>query len=311
MVNRIVVPLDGSETAERSLPYATYLAQQLDAEVRIISVVEVPVEFTSWVAAPTVSSAHEIDYWIEAREEYLKGVIATLEGINVSSQVSLGAPSSAVVEEAGATGSSIIVMSSHGRTGFRRLVLGSVAARIVRMAKCPTVLVPAHDEEPIAAPGLSKIVVGVDGSDFARSALDIAIDSLGFSGSLRLVRVVEAPAVAAPNISMGGASMIDYNIIVEYMDAARTEAEHELESVVDDLKSRGIDADWVIREGNIADEIRAVARDYGADMIALASHGRGGFRRFFIGSVAESLLAEIHRPLFLVGPEMATTDDES
>ncbi len=309
MIDRIIVPLDSSETAERSLPYATHLAQKLGAEVRLVSIVEVPVEFSSWVASPPVSTAYEIDYWIESRQEYLDRTAAQLEGVTTTSIVSLGTPATVVVEEAGEDGTSIIVMSSHGRTGFRRLVLGSVAARIVRMAKCPTVVVPAHDEEPIAPPGTSKLVVADDGSNFSRRALDIAVDALEFKGSLRLVRVIEAPALAAPNISMGGASMVDYNIIVDYIETARNNAERELEEIATHLKSNGIDADWEIRDGDIADGIRAAAREFGADMTVLASHGRGGFRRFFIGSVAESLLAETHRPLFLIGPEMAAAGD--
>lgn len=304
MLNRLIVPLDGSETAERALPYVQYLAAKLGARVTLVSVVESPIEFSSWAAMPAMSPVPEVDRWIAARSEYIVQIAQSLGDIEVDHHIDLGSPSHSVLSQVDDAENTAIVMASHGRTGFRRLVLGSVASRIVRSAPCPIFVVPAHDDQAMAEPGLGCVAVAVDGSEFAERAMHIAADSLELSGRVHLVRVIESPSISDPDVSLGGVSHVDYDMIVQYRQAAQAEATKDLERLASELSAQDIEATWEIREGSAVDEIRAAAHEVSAHVIVLATHGRSGFSRFFMGSVAEGLLGEIHRPLFLVGPEM-------
>lgn len=146
MYKRILVPLDGSKLAEQAIPYATELCKGATT-VTLFQVVHLPLP----LAAPDVSMAVPMpskDELLQEARTYLESIAAKLrpEGVNVKvDAVERDVVADAVVEYAAEHDISLIVMTTHGRSGLSRLVFGSVAESIVRHAPCPVLLIRAKE----------------------------------------------------------------------------------------------------------------------------------------------------------------------
>lgn len=139
MFKKILVPLDGSSFAEEALPYARELAACDNAEI-ILARVDEPYEPPpgSFVAATAIPEVVQL-----AAGEYLEQIVSRLQlaGLRVSSAVLDGKVHEALLKFAKSEGVDLIVMSTHGRTGLSRLLMGSVAEQVVHGAHCPVLLV--------------------------------------------------------------------------------------------------------------------------------------------------------------------------
>ncbi|MFK7804476.1 MAG: universal stress protein [Anaerolineae bacterium] len=147
MFKRILVPLDGSELAERALAQAKHLAVEDSAEIYLLRVYE-PEQA---LAAPVSSldTYHLVVSVSEVREraqKYLAKVKATLAGIQVHEIAieSIGNVANVIVEQAAENKIDLVVMSSHGYSGFRRFMMGSVTTETLKRAPCPVLIVPAE-----------------------------------------------------------------------------------------------------------------------------------------------------------------------
>lgn len=287
-----------SDASESSLPLAQTLARNRGLPVTLVTVMDVPAEFASWIRdQPAVDEMEEQE---SARRDYLRKIATLFGDGQVETLVLRGSPAAELVKYADSLDDPIIVMSSHGETGFRRMLVGSVLSRVVNGVSCPVLVVRAGEEESPAAPpsGFNKVLVPLDGSDFAEFALEVAEELFdGPDTEFHLIRVPEP--IQYPGTPYGTAS---HQTIEMYLDAVRTEAEEYLERVAAGLRERGRTVSWEVRDGMIAEAISTAVTKGGHEMIAMASHGRTGFRRFFLGSVAERVLRESEVPLLLVGP---------
>jgi nucleotide-binding universal stress UspA family protein len=150
VVSRIVVPLDGSEIAERALPIASQLARQLPAPVHVVRAVDaaatLPLAPGVFGVAPGVNAEVTDRIWQEAEAEARSTVTAAVtrlqaEGVDASGAILNGSPFFAI-SEATQPGD-LLILTSHGRGGVQRWLLGSVAEKLVREADAPVMLVPA------------------------------------------------------------------------------------------------------------------------------------------------------------------------
>jgi nucleotide-binding universal stress UspA family protein len=154
MYERILVPLDGSEFAEQVLPYAEALAEKFGSQVILLTVVVptspaiVPTPIGLPVAQPispyTAEALSEaMEDMQQESEQYLQAVAKRLkdQGMHVDHEVVEGWPADVIVERSKEAGASLIAMTTHGRGGLGRLVMGSVADEVLRKAPCPVLLV--------------------------------------------------------------------------------------------------------------------------------------------------------------------------
>jgi nucleotide-binding universal stress UspA family protein len=146
MTMTIVVPLDGSDNAEQALPWATALARRRAATLLLVSVVEIPMEFGAWSVARAPMMDEEINRWMAESEAYLHRVGSALGDVPFSVAVKLGGASVEVAAIIQDLDDPMVVMSSHGRTGARRILMGSVATRIVHDARCPVLVVRYRED---------------------------------------------------------------------------------------------------------------------------------------------------------------------
>ncbi len=140
-IDRILVPIDFSEHADAVFEWALFLAEQHDSQIVLVHVYHLPVEFQQ------VEGAYlPADFWTSVKNEAKTslaryGERARARGIAVEEVVREGYPATVIVEEVGRAGADLVVIGSHGHTGFRHLLLGSIAERVVQKADCPVLTV--------------------------------------------------------------------------------------------------------------------------------------------------------------------------
>lgn len=291
-MKRIVVPLDGSGLSERAIPVAKEFARAYQATLQFVHV---------------RLNEFSADAYLE---NIVRGVTDERE-LAVTSHILDGETVSSLLEfvadhtEADET---LVVMSTHGRGELGRLVLGSVADRMIRAAAVPIVLV--REAMPVRRSGLQTLLVPVDDSVVSKAAIPVAVALARQTGAtIDLVRVFE-PASAA-NIGIApGLSPAYAELIIESERAGLTKARRSLDQMAAEMRANGVRVSWEIRSGRTADEIVRMAETTAADLIIMATHGRGGIRRFVLGSVTDDVLQRGTTPILVV-PGSASAADQA
>jgi nucleotide-binding universal stress UspA family protein len=199
-----------------------------------------------------------------------------------------------VVLRAAAAAADLIVMATHGRSALGRWVHGSASDAVARRASVPVLLVPPGCPERWADDPFPRVLVPLDGSAFAEAALEPATALARVLGAaLLLLRVVPPPAYDSALVWVPvGANLL----------ARMDEAQHYVDGVAYALRSAGQAAATCVAFGEPATAIADVASARGVRAVAMATHGRVGWRRLLRGSVATSTLLEAPRPVLLVRP---------
>lgn len=148
----ILMPTDFSPASDLALEYAVFLARHPGGAIHLMYVVAFPIDVTSWPPTYWVELGAVRDQLRRDAERELAARAASISGIEVTTEVIDGSPAQAIVDGAAARGCQLIVMGTHGRGGFSRFFLGSVAERVLRTARCPVLTVsPAIREEQAPA----------------------------------------------------------------------------------------------------------------------------------------------------------------
>ena len=295
VVKIVIVPLDGSQEAEQALPVAQLIAGRHDAKLKLVSVVEVTAEFDAWIETAPFSLEGELDSWLAERREYL-GNVANRLGDGVETEVRVGRPADEIRAAVEASEDVVVVIASHGRGGLQQLVLGSVALKVIHDVHNPVIAVHIQGGEAAAPAALERVLLPTDGSEFSESIIESALAVIGEpKPQLHLVRVMETPT--------WGLASQDAGLVGQYLESTREINEQHLAKLADELRQRGYEVTAELRDGKPGDQILAAAADYGADMIAMATHGRGGIGRLLLGSVAQHVLHRTEVPLLLIRPQ--------
>ncbi len=297
MYQKILVPLDGSELAEAALPYAEELAGRLGSQVTLVNVHEVSVH-------PSETIARE--YLQKMVGEATRGAdacsakLGTGDIVRVNSEVILGKPADSILEYAEKGNFDLIGLATHGRSGISRWAMGSVADRIIRATTRPVFLTRAKDTTPeIREKGIiRKILVPLDGSKTSEIIIPYIEE---------LAAGLKAEVVLLEALARGIQTISDYvPLTEEELASDNEEAVNYLARISEQFKNKGIPVSseirLIIQEGRAADEIIQFTGQMQADLVAMSTHGRSGFKRLMFGSAAERILLEGNTPLFLVKP---------
>jgi nucleotide-binding universal stress UspA family protein len=297
MFTRILIPLDGSKTAEKVLPYARFLAGSLKLPVELLAVVDI-VEMATHMSA---DRARYLDTMIEDSvrnsEQYLRGIARTFPS-GTKCTVEKGKAEQIIIETAAADKGRLITMATHGRSGINRWLLGSIAEKVLRGATNPLLLVRATDEakaDRVAT--LKSIVVPLDGSELAESVLPTVVEL----AKILKLQVILFRAYSIPYSAYSSAEgyyAVDYE---ELLKAMREEAVDYLEKKTEAVKKLGIDkVSCVAKEGFAADEIISLSRKPPDNLIAMCTHGRSGVKRWVLGSVTETVVRHSADPVLVI-----------
>lgn len=294
-IRHVLCPTDFSTFSERSLRYATLLARWSGADLTCLFVLAGPLAPlrdapTAWVPIGTDPSAKE-----RLRERLLGfAEPAALAGIPVRSLVLEGEPASMILEEARRVPESLVVIGTHGNSGFEKLVLGSVAEKVLRKAPCPVLTVPREPEEgPAAAIPFGRILAAIDFSPSSEAAFDTALDFAEASGAaVTAVHVArELPEAEAPE-------MIHFNV-PEYRLLIEKEARERLRAFVGE-RGRGLKVEVRIMAGKPWRRILHLAHEIAADLVVLGVQGRSAADLLLFGSTAHHLVRAAPCPVLTV-----------
>ncbi len=317
MFKKILVPLDGSMLAEKALPYAVRLANRLDAQLYLIRTVEVP---------HLVSNQRKLGKeLVKDAENYLGGIIQLLssrtlkphtEPLRLHSIVVMGEPAQEICNFASNLEIDLVIMSTHGRSGFSRLVTGSVATKILHQLNTPVMLVRpfvqnysqllAETFSGIGEPYSNRfedaggrLLLTLDGTELAETALEPACEMASkLQAELHLlnVRDEETPFFYG---DLGGMGYLDtryYEVDPEDEVAQVT----YLSSIADKVAEKNLKTVIEVRKGNVAEQIVDYANRIGADAIIMATHAPSDLGWFLSGSTAEAVMRLSHLPVLML-----------
>ncbi len=296
MFTRILIPLDGSKTAEKVLPYARFLAEALKLPIELLAVVDIA-EMAAHISA---ERARHLDTMIEdsarSSEQYLKRVAGMFPGANTKCTVEKGKAEQAIIETAAVDKGALVTMATHGRSGMNRWLLGSVAEKVLRGGTNPLLLVRATEEAKAEAT-LKSIVVPLDGSELAESVLPTVAElAKTLKLAVVLFRAYNIPISAYA--SGEGYYAVNYE---ELLTAMREEAVDYLEKRTEAVKKLGIaNLSYIAQEGFAADEIISLARKSQDNLIAMCTHGRSGVKRWMLGSITETVVRHSSDPVLVI-----------
>jgi len=296
-MNRVIVPLDGSETSEAAVPHGARLARTLGIPLLLAHVIDMGHVYDSHALALLPDRAE--------MERYL-GDVAVREGIEAQTEfdVRYGTPGFELSQIVREYDNSLVVMSTEGRGGLKRAVLGSVTDQMIRNGVAPVMAIRAGAVPP-PRPEYANLLVTLDGSDLAASAIPVAATLARKSGAtIHLVRVVEPLDVAPASEYPPDATWPDPDEAVRIMAEREADARIELGDVAASLRTLGFDVRTQVRVGRAATEILQAANDVNADLLLMASHGRGGIRRILMGSVTTAVVHNATVPLLVIPPTL-------
>lgn len=323
MFQRILVPLDGSSRAESALAVAARIAHASEGTIVLLQAVGIPATYTPYIYGPDIAQspiyAQELlDIEQLNAEKYVAAIAksVTLAGIKVETTVIPGSAGMTILDTASETHIDLIVMCSHGTTGFKRWVLGSVAQQVSRHSSVP-VLVLREEETALTSAFPDRLrplrsiiaLVALDGSRLAEATLEPAA---------YLVAALAAPSKGTLLLSM----VVNWQPAMnkfEKEEHVLEEARRYLTGIAEriqggELAKLNLAISWSIVESkDVADALIKAAEHgtstasshefTGCDLIAIATHGRGGMQRLVMGSVTEGVLGATKLPVLIVRPK--------
>jgi nucleotide-binding universal stress UspA family protein len=281
MFGTVLVPLDGSTSAEMALPLAREIARRGCAQLVLLRVTgsDPPREVTD-----------------QARH-YLDTLVELLNGETARAFVRHGNPAQEIVALAGRLDAPLVVLTTAVRRGIERLLFGSVADQVVRHAGVPVLLLRA--DMPETLPAIARIAVPLDGSRRAEEALPTAATLARlFDATLWLVRVVGRAPDASPQAEPAA---MDTDVVAGSPARPQyTSAAAYLAGVAEHLQRSGVRVHTHTLGGNPTRELLAYERRAQIDLVVMATHGRSGIDRALFGSIAERLVKDGDAPALLL-----------
>jgi nucleotide-binding universal stress UspA family protein len=296
----LLVPLDGSRTAEAALPFATTIGRATGASLALLAVVEeAPIRtLVEHGRMETLAGAEQKA--MSPADDYLAVCAAALtdQGLRATTRVIAGDPAEAILAVADELEAGCIVMATHGRGGLQRWIVGSVADKVMRTSARPVLLVrpPAEDGHAGLVP-IRRIVVPLDGSAPAEAALPPAAELARALGATIVLVRVEQPAQAAMTMYDPIGYIPDLSGLDEQIADEALKYLQQMQSKI----PAEVPSDVMLLRGAPATTLLEVLSNDPADLVIMTTHGRGGLRRLVLGSTADRLV-RAGVPVLLIRP---------
>jgi nucleotide-binding universal stress UspA family protein len=272
----LLLATDGSQFSEGAIREAIRLAKRCSSKLSVLSVIETNPEYET--IAPQLLERAE-----KSAQEHLASVKeqAKKEGVDCTTSILEGEESfNYISEEAAKNKISMIIMGRRGRSGLKRLMMGSVTSRVIGHAPCNVLVVPRA-----ARMDFKSIVVAADGSKYSHAA---ASEAIGLAkqnkGELTVISVVPSEFITPTDIDM----TVTHKEHIS--DKQMLEAEKNVKAVKEAAQREGVAVKAFVMNGRPAEAIIEIAKDRDADLIILGSHGRTGLEKLLMGSVAERVI---------------------
>ena len=305
MFKRILTPLDGSTLSEGILPYVRVLAPALGARVELLQIhpnMTYELEQLEDAEQASITAALEpVQLRLQHQSEsYLSKVAGDLEGLGVETgiDVRFDPPAASIVEEAEQVEDTLIAMSTHGRAGVGRWIMGSVTDRVLHTTMTPLLVVHPERGAPSvdSVADISTLIVPLDGSELAETVLPVAAAvAMATGASILLVRSLDAPSRSSLSVTELASRGVSEGTLEE------AETAESLGARAAALREEGVaDVRTMVIRGNAAEEIEELARNTPDSMIVACTHGRSGVGRAVMGSVTDRLARHSGHPALIV-----------
>ena len=285
---RITVGTDFSEDSERAVAQALAIAEVSGAEVHIVHMVG-PLDQPPKPVGPRDRYKERIDAELERAKGELDKLGARYSGAaaRVHYYAGDGEPDFGLVESAKEIGSELVIVGSHGRTGYKRVLMGSVTERVVRLSTIDVMVA-----RRLPSDGFNKILVPIDFSPASLRALRAAVDLVEDNGQVHLAHFWKSRGSDWPGRGDG-----------QEAEKLRSESEERLKELVAEHARDGVELEYFQERSSAVPGIMTMlerARDY--DLVMLGSHGMRLRERWLLGSVAERIVRHAPCSVWVVRP---------
>jgi len=294
-IERILCPIDFSDISHHALAHAAAVARWYEARLTLLYVF---VNLPALDLPPIVLEEGD-------RARLLGQMRAFADIVPPEVQVDCQLQEERLVHDAilaqvADSQADLLVLGTHGRSGFQRLFLGSVTEKVIRKVKCPTLIVPprAPDIAPGAPVEFHRVLCPIDFSDGSLAALEYAINlSEEADGQLTLLHVTEMPAALTQE------PFVVEDEIDRIREAAATDARRKLANLIPENARAYCTIDTAVVEGRAYREILRRATEKKTDLIVMGVHGRGALDLLLFGSTTHHVIRASACPVLIVRQE--------
>jgi len=292
---QIICPVDFSDSSVRAFAHAAAIAHWYDAQLTVLHVVPT---FESLQVRGDLGDPIRVVTPMP-REQVLEEMHRTLNLAAVSSRATpiaeAGDPRSTIIDQALSRNADLIVMGTHGRRGFKRMLLGSVTEAVLREAPCPVVTVPPHPAAGVSdAVTFKRILCPIDFSPSALLALGFALDlARQADGRVTLLHAIEWLPEEEPRTSA------HFNV-PEYRSYMVQDARERLRRLVAEESRTWVEIDDAVVFGRAHREVLRAAEAKSVDLIVMGAQGRGGMGLALFGSATQQVVRGAMCPVLTV-----------
>jgi nucleotide-binding universal stress UspA family protein len=286
MYDRILLATDGSDHTRRAAEYVRTLGDRFDVEVHVLAVADVG---SVSVAFDTGGVEQEVVERLQRQCE--EWATETAEFVDAAeTAVVSGKPREEILDYAAAHDVDLLAMGTHGRTGIRRYVIGSVTEHVLRRAEAP--VLTARADERANGGDISRVLVPTDGSDAAEAAVNHAVAVAEACGAaVRVLSVVDTRALAAQS------ELAPSDVMLESLEER---SEHAVNEVAERCEAAGLSVETAIARGAPSRAVCEDAAENNADLVVMGTRGRSGLDRVLLGSVTERTVRHAPVPVMAV-----------
>ncbi|WP_254545869.1 universal stress protein [Halomarina pelagica] len=278
-LERILLPTDGSDGAAVATEHALAVADRFDAELVVLNVVD---ERSLDLGLGEDPLRERGDAIVAAAVER-----ADAAGVPATGEVTVGVPDRAIREYAAARGIDLVVIGTHGRTGVRRYLLGSVTERVVRLSDAPVLTVRPSDDDRYEP--YERLLVPTDGSERAAAAADWARTiATAYDATVHVLSAVDTATLGFD---------VRSDALVASLEAA---AETAVEELATTLRDDGIEVRTSVEYGPPHGAILDAVGENDVDLVVMGTQGRSGIERYLLGSVTEKTVRTCPAPVLTV-----------
>jgi nucleotide-binding universal stress UspA family protein len=296
MIRRLLVPLDGSPTAEAAVPVASFLARSFEAAVILVHVIEKKAPRRVH-GQPHLQDSESAERYLEetARRDFTPGTRVDIHVHTDGADTVAGG----IVEHEGELQYDLIIMCTHGRGKTMKLLFGSIAQEVSALGNTPVLIVSPDKKNSYRRLPWRSILVPLDTQPTHDLALRVARDlAAALRATLHLVVIVPTfgtlpgRSAASGRLLPGTVSrMLDMNVEQAKMYLAERKRE---------IEGSSLTVTASVLRGEPADSIVKASRSLDVDLLVLATHGRMGWEGFWTGSIAHKVSSRCELSVLLV-----------
>lgn len=298
-IQRILCPVDFSEYSRHALDHAAAIARWYGSTITLLHVQPFEPVYTfspgGPLMPPAVLTSEQRTSLLASLKEFAADDAAALP---VRLEVAEGHPASTILERACSMPADLLVMGTHGRSGFERLILGSVTEKVLRRAVCPVLTVPPRipDASPIPQALFRRILCPIDFSETAMRALAYAVSlAEEADAQLTVVNVLEIPTETLESARESSRALPA--LMRSHVAAAEEAARRRLDEAIPAAAREFCTVDTLVTAGRPYREILRIASDLRSNLIVMGVRGPGTRDLLAFGSTTQHVVRAAECPV--------------